>query len=420
MPCLAFRLGWRASRSSGLRFVSSNSRVVWRQRSRPDPALRRFPLDRLRRWWRMRLMHPFLAPDFHVRWSTLVPEAVEPDIRHALEDRQASIEAICAQDPAAATYESTFLALRKRHRALNHGWGRLNHLDSVCDNPAQREALNRMLPEVTDFYSSIPLNERLWAVLKAVGESPGNRQRSTPVRKARFVEETMADFRQSGADLPPDAEDSASPPSRPSFPSSPNNTPSTCSTRPTPGTWSSPTKRGSPACRSPPRPPPPRTPAPRASPPTGSRRGASPCSSPRCSADAAPPRRRHPPPGLGGLRKVGAYGEHDNTALVWRILELRHEKSAILGHEPLRRSHAAAPHGPQRRNRAEIHRKPPLRILRPFTRTPPARPIQGGQDRPARRPAGTMGSRLLGRNASARKTTISMTRRCARISRSMA
>jgi oligopeptidase A len=147
-------------------------------------------------------MHPFLAPDFHIRWSTLVPEAVEPDIRHALEQAKAAIGEICAQDPAAATYESTFAALEKATEPLEAGWGRLQHLDSVCDHPAQREALNRMLPEVTDFYSSIHLNDRLWAVIKAVGESPGTAELD-PVRK-RFVGETLADFRQSGADLPAD------------------------------------------------------------------------------------------------------------------------------------------------------------------------------------------------------------------------
>ena len=147
-------------------------------------------------------MHPFLSSDFHIRWSTLVPAAVEPDIRHALDLAKASIEAICSQDPDAADYDSTFAALEKATEALEAGWGRLQHLDSVCDNPAQREALNRMLPDVTDFYSSIHLNERLWDIIKHVGEG-GSIQSLDPVRQ-RFVRETLDDFRQSGADLPAD------------------------------------------------------------------------------------------------------------------------------------------------------------------------------------------------------------------------
>jgi len=147
-------------------------------------------------------MHPFLAPDFHVRWSTLVAGAIVPDIRRALEGAKAAIQTICDQAPGAATYESTFLALENATEELGRGWGRLNHLDSVADHPAQREALNTMLPEVTDFYASIPLNERLWAVLKTFGEGP-EAARLDAVRK-RFVAETLADFRQAGADLPPE------------------------------------------------------------------------------------------------------------------------------------------------------------------------------------------------------------------------
>ena len=120
------------------------------------------------------MMHPFLAPEFHIRWSTLVPEAVEPDIRHALDLAKQNIAAICAQDPATATYESTFLALETASESINDGWSRLNHLDSVSDSPAQREALGKMLPEVTNFYSSLALNERLWAMIKAVGRRRGN------------------------------------------------------------------------------------------------------------------------------------------------------------------------------------------------------------------------------------------------------
>jgi len=145
-------------------------------------------------------MHPFLNPDFHIRWSTLVPEVVVPDIRHALTLAKQNIEAICDQNPAAASYKSTFLALEKASEELGRGWGRLNHLDSVSDSPAQRDALGKMLPEVTDFYSSLALNDRLWAVIKAVGETPEIATLSAV--QQRFVEETLADFRNSGADLP--------------------------------------------------------------------------------------------------------------------------------------------------------------------------------------------------------------------------
>jgi oligopeptidase A len=146
-------------------------------------------------------VHPFLDPAFQIRWSTLVPEAVGPDVRHALELSQSNIDAICGQDPESASYASTFAALEAATEVLGRGWGRLQHLDSVCDHPTQREALNAMLPAVTAFFSSIPLNEKLWAVIKQVGESP-EIPTLDPV-KQRFVEETLADFRNSGADLPP-------------------------------------------------------------------------------------------------------------------------------------------------------------------------------------------------------------------------
>jgi oligopeptidase A len=147
-------------------------------------------------------MNPFLSPEFHVRWSTLVPTAIEPDIQLGLEIARSNIEAICQVKPDEATYENTFLALESASDALNHGWGRLNHLDSVSDSPAQREALNKMLPEVSDFYSSIALNDRLWEVLKEFGESPAVKSLDPVVQ--RHIEESLEDFRQSGADLPPD------------------------------------------------------------------------------------------------------------------------------------------------------------------------------------------------------------------------
>ena len=107
--------------------------------------------------------HPFLDPSLPIRWSALRPEHVEPDIRLAIERAGQALEAIAARapDPAALSYESTFAALEEATRELATAWGLVGHLQTVCDNPALRQAHNKMLPEVSAFFARIPLDTRL-------------------------------------------------------------------------------------------------------------------------------------------------------------------------------------------------------------------------------------------------------------------
>ena len=70
----------------------------------------------------------------------------------------------------------------------------MGHLDSVCNSEELRKAFNNLLPEVTAFYSKIPLNTDLWKVIKAYS-STGEAGALTSVRK-RFLEETIKDFKE--------------------------------------------------------------------------------------------------------------------------------------------------------------------------------------------------------------------------------
>src|SRR5687767_11460533 len=99
---------------------------------------------------------PFLDSSFHVRWSELKPEAIQPDIETALARAQAAIDEIARRDLGALTYENTFLALERATEELNVAWGKVTHLQSVADSPALREAHNAMLSKVSAFYASIP------------------------------------------------------------------------------------------------------------------------------------------------------------------------------------------------------------------------------------------------------------------------
>ena len=144
--------------------------------------------------------NPFLDSSFHIRWSALSPDHIASAIEAALTRAQASVDEIVARDLAAVNYENTFLALENATEELTGAWSKVTHLQSVADSPALRDAHNAMLPKVSAFFAGIPLNAGLWSRLRAAAETPAARA-LTGIHR-RFLDETVADFRQAGADLP--------------------------------------------------------------------------------------------------------------------------------------------------------------------------------------------------------------------------
>ncbi len=150
----------------------------------------------------MTVTHPFLDNAFHIRWSTLTPDQVVPDITMALEDATQRLDALCRTDRGRLTFETTLLAFEEALQPLNEAWGKVSHLDAVCNSPALREAYNEMLPKVSEFYARLYLNDSLWDLFKTFSGTP-DAAKLTGVER-RFFDETMAEFRSSGADLPDD------------------------------------------------------------------------------------------------------------------------------------------------------------------------------------------------------------------------
>ena len=140
---------------------------------------------------------PFLNSDLLVQWSKLTPARARVEIREAIEQAKAAVEAICrVEEP---TYENSFAALEESGAAVMRGWHRLQHLSSVMDSPELREVINELMPEVVIYSSSVTLNPQLYAVLKKAAEMPWVAELSEV--KQRFIRETLCDFRENGADL---------------------------------------------------------------------------------------------------------------------------------------------------------------------------------------------------------------------------
>ena len=141
--------------------------------------------------------HPFLEDTMAVAWSELTPERARVDIRLAINQAKKSIESICKVETP--KYENTFAALQDAGAALMRGWQRLTHLRSVMDSPELREVISELMPEVVEYSSSVPLNPRLYAVLKQAAEQPWVAALSHVAQ--RFICETLADFKENGAEL---------------------------------------------------------------------------------------------------------------------------------------------------------------------------------------------------------------------------
>jgi oligopeptidase A len=142
--------------------------------------------------------NPLTAIRFRVPFDAIAAEHVEPAIDELLAEAQQRLDAL-AGAASERTFDNTMLELERVTEKLSFAMGIVGHLEAVRTTPELRKAYNAVQPKVSAFYSSIPLNERLWAQVERYS-STTDAKALNPVR-ARFLAKTMDDFRRSGAEL---------------------------------------------------------------------------------------------------------------------------------------------------------------------------------------------------------------------------
>ena len=143
--------------------------------------------------------NPLLLDTFRIPFDRIRPEHVEPGIRRALADAQAAVDDI-AGSTEAPTWENTVEPLDRALERLSERISPASHLMSVQESPALRTAYNSVLPEISAFWSRLPLNPLLWARVAAYEGS--EEARELQGLRRRHLDKTVAEFRRAGADLP--------------------------------------------------------------------------------------------------------------------------------------------------------------------------------------------------------------------------
>ena len=111
------------------------------------------------------------------------PEHVGPAIDQLLAESEAALTAAVAPDlPADWTTLSRTLDVATEK--LGRAWGVVGHLNAVMDTPELRAAYNAALPKVTEFWTNLGSDERLYAKYKAIDAATLNAEQRQAQKNA--------------------------------------------------------------------------------------------------------------------------------------------------------------------------------------------------------------------------------------------
>ena len=142
--------------------------------------------------------NPLLQIDDLPAFDAIRPEHVTPAVDVLLAEAAAALER--AVGPAVpADYGAMSAVLDVATERLGRAWGAVSHLNAVADTPVLRAAYNDNLPKLTEFYTRLGADERLYAKYKAIAASAAAASLAAPRRKA--LANALRDFVLSGAEL---------------------------------------------------------------------------------------------------------------------------------------------------------------------------------------------------------------------------
>jgi len=133
-------------------------------------------------------------------FDKILPEHVAPAVDSLVSDAEAALEAVTATD-FPTSWHAIAGTLDVSTERLSRAWGAVSHLNSVADTPELRAAYNAALPKVTEFWTRLGADERLYAKYKAIDSTSLNAEQRQAQKNA------IRNFVLSGAELTGAAKD---------------------------------------------------------------------------------------------------------------------------------------------------------------------------------------------------------------------
>jgi oligopeptidase A len=146
-------------------------------------------------------MNPLLEFSGLPRFGEIQPAHVTPAVDQLIAENKVLLEQH-ANATDAPGWDTFVAPLDDANERLSRAWGQVAHLNAVMNSPQLREVYNANLPRITQYYTELSQDERLYAKFKAIRASAGFAQLGTERRK--IVDNELRDFRLGGAELAPE------------------------------------------------------------------------------------------------------------------------------------------------------------------------------------------------------------------------
>jgi len=128
-------------------------------------------------------------------------EQVGDAVDRVLSDAQKEAERVAGVTDAEVTWETVVAPLERADENISRVWSQVEHMHAVMNAAPWRDAYQQNLQKIAAYYALLGQDERLYARLRALADSPAFAQLSPPRQK--IVNDGLTDFKLSGVALPP-------------------------------------------------------------------------------------------------------------------------------------------------------------------------------------------------------------------------
>jgi oligopeptidase A len=135
------------------------------------------------------------------KFNEITPEHVSPALDTLLGEGKQLIDAL-ATSKEAPSWHGFALKLEDLDEKISRAWSQVGHMNAVVNSPELREAYNANLAKLTDFYSDLAQDERLYTKYRAIQTSA--EFKSLNQAQQKIINNEVRDFKLGGAELPTD------------------------------------------------------------------------------------------------------------------------------------------------------------------------------------------------------------------------